>query len=284
MPSIKNIFLLVLIYVLSTDVWAKVDCENAEQNLCIYEVESDDVFRLFARNLDLYDISLELKFELENMSALGGRVQHHVVESNADKLLAELRTIDFSKPSGYQYSYRYQNGNIDAEHNSSEVYQLPYEHGQTFYVGQSCNTNGTHQGGSNHQAVDFMMPIGTPVHAARDGLVVNYYQLSNSGGLSSMHQDKGNFIEIKHTDGTVANYHHLRLMGVKVDKGQIVKRGELIGLSGNTGFSSGPHLHFAVTKLNRVGKVESIAVNFRAKRGLLSCPRAGLALKSVAVE
>lgn len=284
MHAIKKLFLYVFYCGLPLLALGEVDCTDAEQNLCVYRVEKGDVSQVFARNLGLHDISLEIEFELENMSAGGGSIQRHVVHPNSDKLLAELRAIDPYQSSKYKYSFRYQNGNVDAEHNESVVYQLPYEHGQTFYVGQSCNTNGTHQGGSNQEAIDFVMPVGTPVHAARDGVVVNYYRLSNSGGVSSMHKDKGNFIEIKHKDGTVANYHHLRLMGVRVEKGQSVKRGELIGLSGNTGFSSGPHLHFAVTKLSSVGIVESVKIRLQAKRGLLTCPRAGLALKAVAVD
>ena len=93
-----------------------------------------------------------------------------------------------------------------------------------------------------------------------------------------MHMDKGNFIEIQHDDGTVAHYHHLRLMGVRVEKGQRVEQGELIGLSGNTGYSTGPHLHFAVTKLDSLGESASIEIPIQAKRGVLKCPRTGLAL------
>jgi murein DD-endopeptidase MepM/ murein hydrolase activator NlpD len=284
MCVIKKIFLFVFCYGLSSLAWGEVDCVDAEQNLCIYQIEKGDVFQVFARNLDFQDISIEIEFELENMSAVGGITQRHVVLPNSDKLLTELTIIDPYQSSKYKYSFHYQNGNVDAEHNESVVYQLPYERGKTFYVGQSCDTNGTHQGGSNREAVDFIMPVGTPIHAARDGVVVNYHRLSNSGGVSSMHKDKGNFIEIRHSDGTVANYHHLRLMGVKVEKGQSVKRGDLIGRSGNTGFSTGPHLHFAVTKLSSVGLVDSVKVRFQAKRGLLTCPRAGLALKAVAVD
>lgn len=284
MHMIKKLFLFVFCCGLPMLALGEVDCEDAEQNLCVYRVEKVDVSQVFARNLGFHDISIAIEFELENKSAAGGRVQRHVVLPNSDQLLTELKTIDPYQPSKYEYSFRYQNGNIDSEHNESVVYQLPYENGQAFYVGQSCNTSGSHQGGSNGEAVDFIMPVGTPVHAARDGVVVDYYRLSNSGGVSSMHKDKGNFIEIKHNDGTVANYHHLRLMGVRAEKGQSVKRGELIGLSGNTGFSTGPHLHFAVTKLSSVGIVESVKVRFQAKRGLLTCPRAGLALKAVAID
>ncbi len=280
----KKWLLIALFLLLPQLTFAEEDCHESEQDLCLYRVKKGDVFQVYARNVSHHEISVEVEFQLENIRPEQGRVQSHVVASNSEVLLTQLHIIDPNKRASYEYAYRYQNGNIDAQHDDSVIYHLPYTPGQSYYVGQSCNTNGTHKGDSNRHAIDFIMPIGTPIHAAREGVVVDYYRLSNSGGVSSLHLDKGNFIEIRHSDGTIANYHHLRLMGVKVEKGQFVEKGELIGRSGNTGFSTGPHLHFVVTKLKGVGDIESVKVQFQAKRGVLSCPRAGLALKSVDIE
>ena len=282
---ISKKWILVAFFLLSPQAaFAEEDCHESEQDLCLYRVEKGDVFQVYARNVSHHEISVEIEFQLENIRPEQGRVQSHVVAPNSDSLLTRLHIVDPDRRASYEYAYRYQNGSVEAEHDDSVIYHLPYEPGQTFYVGQSCDTNGTHNGDSTRYAIDFIMPVGTPIYAAREGVVVEYYRLSNSGGISSLHLDKGNFIDIRHNDGTIANYHHLRLMGVRVEKGQFVKKGELIGRSGDTGFSTGPHLHFAVTKLRDVGDIQSIEVQFQAKRGVLSCPRAGLALKSVDIE
>jgi len=61
---------------------------------------------------------------------------------------------------------------------------------------------------------------------------------------------RANYVRILHDDGTMGLYAHLRPEGVLVRVGQRVRQGQQIGLSGNTGFTSGPHLHFAV-QVNR---------------------------------
>ena len=279
----KALFIYLFSFTCS-DLVAQESCLESDDDLCVYVIEKADSFAVFARNTKHHDTSLEIEFILQNMTARGGAKQMHVVAPKSELFLTELSVSNRYQRSTFEYTYRYQRGNVEAEHDESAVYQLPYALGKTIYVGQSCDTNGTHKGVFNRFAVDFIMPIGTPVHAARAGRVIDFHQLSDSGGTSSMHMDKGNFIEIQHKDGTVAHYHHLRIMGVKVDKGEQVSQGQFIGLSGNTGFSSGPHLHFAVTKLESLGKSVSLKVPFQAKRGIIKCPRFGLALTAIAVK
>lgn len=101
--------------------------------------------------------------------------------------------------------------------------------------------------GSGHTGLDFAVPIGTPVKAANSGKVV----MAGGGG------DAGNVVMIKHTDGHWTNYQHLSKIGVKV--GQNVKTGDVIGQSGNTGFSTGPHLHFSVTTAETLGSRRNTA-------------------------
>ncbi len=89
--------------------------------------------------------------------------------------------------------------------------------------------------------------------------------------------DEANFVQIMHDDGTYAIYAHLQLDTVRVKPGQRVARGEYIANSGNTGFSSGPHLHFAV--LRNVGlRSESVPVTFAGPGGVGVTPRSGQAL------
>ncbi|GAA2104890.1 M23 family metallopeptidase [Streptomyces albiaxialis] len=90
-----------------------------------------------------------------------------------------------------------------------------------------------------HSGQDFAVPVGTPVHAVHKGTVVKAG--GNGAGDGPAY---GNAIVIKHGNGSYSQYAHLK--GVKVKPGQQVKTGQKIGLSGNTGNSSGPHLHFEI--------------------------------------
>jgi len=87
---------------------------------------------------------------------------------------------------------------------------------------------------SPHKGVDFSMPVGTPVYATGDGVVT---RVKN-------HRYAGKYIEIKHDGRYLTRYMHLSRITVK--RGQKVKRGERVALSGNTGRSTGPHLHYEI--------------------------------------
>jgi len=105
----------------------------------------------------------------------------------------------------------------------------------------------SHQDEQNRYAVDFAAPLGTDVLAARDGVVMQVENDFDSAGLNQeKYAGRANFVRIVHDDGTMALYAHLLERGVMVRMGQRVRAGQLIGRSGNTGFTSGPHLHFAV--------------------------------------
>ncbi len=133
--------------------------------------------------------------------------------------------------------------------NIQSPYKLPYACNSTFTCTQE-NFGSSHQG-SQKYAWDFGMPKDTPVHAARAG-TVKYLEIRSPPGsvcydppgvLEECH-NKGNFVGVRHADGTVALYLHLRSAAVKV--GDAVKQGDKLGMSGNSGYTSGPHLHFQV--------------------------------------
>ena len=88
-----------------------------------------------------------------------------------------------------------------------------------------------------HEGLDFNAPPGTPVVAAADGVVT----------AADYAPDYGNVIDIDHGGGLTSRYAHLSRM--QVQPGQLVRRGETIGAVGNTGRSTGPHLHFEVRML-----------------------------------
>jgi len=117
-------------------------------------------------------------------------------------------------------------------------------------------------------AVDFPLPEGTEILASQDGKVVNVKVDSNKGGFEDKYIGNKylNFITIKHSNREYSQYAHLKHKGSKVKVGQKVKAGDVIGYSGNTGYSSAPHLHFHVCKDNntKVGW-ETIEIRFDEK-------------------
>ena len=114
--------------------------------------------------------------------------------------------------------------------------------------------------GSNEYAVDFDCPVATPVLAARPGIVVAANAAAQGSGTTPdfLEYRRTNFVLVLHDDGTLGEYMHLAPSGVRVSVGQRVERGDELALSGNTGFSSTPHLHFQVMtagERRRVGAV-----------------------------
>lgn len=127
----------------------------------------------------------------------------------------------------------------------------------------------SHDDDENHYAVDFAAAIGTEVVAARAGLVMQVENdFERAGPSREKYGGRANYIRILHDDGTMAVYAHLREAGVLVREGQRVRAGQLIGRSGNTGFTTGPHLHFAV-QVNRGMRLVSIPFRMFSGQGIL---------------
>ena len=114
------------------------------------------------------------------------------------------------------------------------------------------------------------MPEGTPVQAARDGFILDQETNIVGHGLTESDATKANHIKIVHSDGTFAIYAHLQNQGSVVKIGQKVKSSQLIGYSGNTGYSSGPHLHFEVAIPGIHSPNSSVPVAFYTSSGSVS--------------
>lgn len=106
--------------------------------------------------------------------------------------------------------------------------------------------------------VDFDVPVGTPVLASQKGVVVGVYTESNEGGFEEKYlkdfEKYTNVISVKHADNEFTQYAHLAHKSEKVSVGQQVACGDALALSGNTGYSSEPHVHFHVVRLLDDGK------------------------------
>jgi murein DD-endopeptidase MepM/ murein hydrolase activator NlpD len=153
-----------------------------------------------------------------------------------------LRVAPDKSKKSFRYESTFLIGNPTLQPDST-VYMLPYQVGKSFKVIQKYFGRFSHIG---QHAIDFKMPVGTPICASRSGIVVKLKQDSNIGGKKPEFSNDANYIIIYHQDGTMAYYYHLKQNGVSVKIGEEVKAGQIIGYSGNTGWSTTPHLHFVV--------------------------------------
>jgi murein DD-endopeptidase MepM/ murein hydrolase activator NlpD len=155
------------------------------------------------------------------------------------------------------------------DNSDTYVYDLPFEKGNSYRVIQGYGGWFSHKGLA---ALDFYMPVGTPVYAAREGEVFSYKDNSKRGGLMPGYKKQANFIVIKHSDGTFGCYWHLQFKGVVIKKGKVLK-GQLIGYSGNTGFVLAPHLHFTVKRFLNYNKDSFVRTKFKTTKGVLYLER-----------
>ncbi len=148
---------------------------------------------------------------------------------------------------------------------SSYVYELPYENRTTHLVIQGYFSHFSHK---ERAALDFKMKRGTKILAARDGVVVRVKEDGNKGGLNKKYRPYGNNIIIQHADGSRAGYWHLQYNGALVNVGDSVKKGQVIALSGKTGYTALPHLHFLVWTFNGNGDWRQVPTRFQTSKGI----------------
>lgn len=235
----------------------------------IEEDQANGDIIIFAKNIGYCPLTVDIQFpDLTNMDTDVSLPYTAVVPTRSEKY--KLLTISPSKTlrSGsmsYRYSFNYSVGDVlNAKHDDTYEYHLPFPSSESYIVGQGYNGRFSHQ---NMNCIDFNMDVGSKVCAAREGTVIRVKEDSDTGCKSERCQGKANYIVIYHEDGTSARYIHLKYKGSKVKNGDKVKAGDVIGYSGNTGWSSGPHLHFEV---NQPGKniIYTVPTKFKTKKGI----------------
>ena len=147
---------------------------------------------------------------------------------------------------------------------TSYVYALPYEKGKSFRVIQGYFSRHTHK---ERAALDFNMNRGTKITAVREGIVVRVKEDGTLGGLKSKFRSHGNNIIIQHPDGSRSGYWHLQHNSVFVNAGDTVKKGQVIALSGKTGYTITPHLHFLVWR-SASGQWQQVPTRFQTSKGI----------------
>jgi murein DD-endopeptidase MepM/ murein hydrolase activator NlpD len=192
-----------------------------------------------------------------------------------------LFTLDALEEGGapfIRFEFKYLPGDPAALHRPTEAYRVPFAIASDFPVSQAYPDASTHATPDSYYAVDMAMPVGTDIFAARGGVVFDVASDNFRAGLDLTRDGPAaNVIRILHDDGTYAIYAHLNWNTIRVQPGQRVSRGEYIADSGNTGFSTGPHLHFAVVQ-NKGMRNESLPVEFQGANTNAVSPASGMVL------
>lgn len=227
-------FLFLILLVISVQSFSQIDVKTYYEN-----IENGYIF--YADNNEPVPVSIKVDFELKNLKSSEGNNKIFLLPANTKKInLTTLTTIkngkyNVSGNTRYNYGDHYQ-----IKYDKEFPYNLPYNKGETFLISQGYNGKISH---ANENAIDFSMPVGTPILASRDGVVVEVIDVFNKHCPTRDCEKYNNKIIVYHSDGTFAEYTHIKRKSSKVKKGDKIEVGQIIAESGNVGWSTGPHLH-----------------------------------------
>lgn len=206
-----------------------------------------------------------------NVKAVPALPARRVVGAGESAVVARVYALDPRLPDAFEVLLEQLPGDPGARP-ADFAYRVPFEDAP-IRVDQGFGGRFSHNDAANFHALDFALPEGTPVLAARGGTVLQVASDFARTGLDR-ERDSGraNYVRILHDDGTMALYAHLQPEGVQVRVGQQVRQGERIGRSGNTGFSTAPHLHFVV-QVNAGMRLQAIPFRMFGAPGELKFPR-----------
>jgi len=244
-------------------------CSFAQQEQLrtnLYNEKTSNGFKVLVDNDEVCPVSMKIDMELNNMSSSEGNHKIFVIPAKTKGFtITTLQTIKPNTSGGFKTKSLGNYGDVTITPTGEYNYYLPFRQGKTYVVDQGYNGRFSHQ---NQNSIDFTMPIGSEVLAARDGIVVRVVENNNQGCADKSCAPYNNYILIYHSDGTFSEYVHLKLNGAVVKEGDTVKENDLIGYSGQTGWANGPHLHFMVfiPRLNTETR-ETLPTKFKINDG-----------------
>lgn len=195
-----------------------------------------------------------------------------VVPASAEQFVLQLEPANAQRSWIYEWTYFVVPGvPIRLEEIGRIELGLPFR-GGPFRISQGFMGEASHkQSRQSHFAVDIPMPDGTAIVAVDAGTVTEIERDFSRSGWSEEYADEANYVRVLHDNGTMSVYAHLAPDRVEVVPGQNVRPGQILGYSGGTGFSTGPHLHF-VLQANQGRQLVSVPFRFR---GFMTEPRVG---------
>ncbi len=254
---LHRFFPLFLALLLPAPVAAAQDCFG--DAFCVQGETHGDTVRVYVDNRQVVPVVVRFAMTLQNLRP--DRPLPLVAGFPGQRRTLAL-TFHIEAPGtdwGYTYTLTWAPGTLEARHDDAYRYALPYARGTVHRVGQGYDGPASHRG---LYAIDWDMPPGTPVLAARDGLVTVVQDTFQAGGPDPDLLERANLVRVLHDDGTIGAYVHLMRGGARVQVGQRVRRGDVLALSGNTGYTTGPHLHFEVYTLDRALQRKTLPVRF----------------------
>ena len=256
-----------------------VSAKCVDDWLSVDEIMDGEQIALRATNLQDFPITYSVRVRSDASGHGRQRVRGTLDAQESEHLLVLADTVRES----LRISCSWTIGDQDATHDDEHVYRLPYAEGASYRVLQGFGSRFSHRGIEQY-AVDFKMPVGTPVHAARGGVVARVVESNDKGCWEDGCGRFANFIVIMHSDGTTGEYYHLQKDGALVAVGDRVEAGQHIGLSGNTGHTTMPHLHFAVYRATRGALPQSVPISFVSSEGVVFSPRQGRHYRAIGQE
>jgi len=261
--------LLLLLLMLSTTGCASVARGSAAHcawRVCVSHTDGPVGRAYTATNDEPVPVTIVMIFRSsENLRLPPGRRVETVVPPRATVDLAHLGRVRSGRRVGASVALQIDLGSSTNQGDVEFTYAMPFGGSEPRELVQGFGGSETHLA-SMHYSLDFAMPIGTPVLAAREGTVLLVQDGFTEGGTDPALLERANLVVIAHSDGTMASYGHLS-KGVRVRRGDRVPEGALLGYSGETGFAGQPHLHFHVGSrmLGKPGR--TIPIRMRDSRG-----------------
>ena len=217
-------------------------------------------------------VELELSlYDAENVTSEPPLPARLVLPGQSEQNLLKIRATDPEMGFSFRLSYKQMIGPPLEQLPAAVNYYPPFPLGMQFPISQGFDNDVTHKEAPNQYAVDIVMPIGTPILAARAGRVMDMADDFHGAAQQERYLTRANHIRILHDDGTMAVYAHLQANSLRIRQGAKVSRGQWIANSGNTGFSNGPHLHFVI-QLNAGMSMESLPFRFITPTGSTMTP------------
>lgn len=255
---------------------ASVQANTMNYPFTISKQQSGYLIELIAENKGPAPISISMSLtKANNINSNQHWPFTAVAPAHSRVQLAAITPKNPHDSSFVSYAFKYQLGDTRAQPDLQFPYHLPFPPGQPHLISQAYGGFlPTHNTPSAYYAVDIVMPRGTPILAARAGKVIEVVQKFGEGGRDPRYLDRANYVRILQADGTMAEYVHLTKDSVRVHPGEEVQAGQMLGLSGNSGFTSGPHLHFNIER-NKDGQILSVPFFFTTADHKLLRPREG---------